>query len=294
MRIACLQFNPQLGNIAHNLKRAETIISRAAPVDLDLLILPEMAFSGYNFKSLDEISFHLEPTAAGPSTVWARSIARRLRCYVALGYPEYCAHSPSSPQGSMSRYNSAVLVSPQGNVLANYRKSFLYTTDESWAEEGPGFFSGDVPGDLGRVSMGICMDMNPKQFAAPFEKYEFANHIIDSKSDLVLVPMAWLTMQPPSSIYDQAQVPDADTLAYWIQRLQPLLDNGGQGRSEETIFVACNRIGIEGDACYAGTSVVVGISKGNVKVYGCLGRGTEDLLICDVPSTAKLAGFRKR
>jgi hypothetical protein len=140
----------------------------------------------------------------------------------------------------------------------------------------------------------LGMDMNPKQFAAPFEKYEFANHIIDSKSDLVLVPMAWLTMQPPSSIYDQAQVPDADTLAYWIQRLQPLLDNGGQGRSEETIFVACNRIGIEGDACYAGTSVVVGISKGNVKVYGCLGRGTEDLLICDVPSTAKLAGFRKR
>jgi protein N-terminal amidase len=43
---ALLQFNPQLGNIAHNLKRAETIISRAAPVDLDLLILPEMAFSG--------------------------------------------------------------------------------------------------------------------------------------------------------------------------------------------------------------------------------------------------------
>lgn len=42
----CPQFNPQLGNIAHNLKRAETIISRAAPVDIDLLILPEMAFSG--------------------------------------------------------------------------------------------------------------------------------------------------------------------------------------------------------------------------------------------------------
>jgi protein N-terminal amidase len=32
--------------MAHNLKRAETIIARASPVDLDLLILPEMAFSG--------------------------------------------------------------------------------------------------------------------------------------------------------------------------------------------------------------------------------------------------------
>lgn len=55
------------------------------------------------------------------------------------------------------RYNSAVLVSPQGNVLANYRKSFLFTTDETWAEEGPGFFAGDFKGSLGSVAMGICM-----------------------------------------------------------------------------------------------------------------------------------------
>ncbi|KAL7269057.1 hypothetical protein RUND412_008294 [Rhizina undulata] len=284
MRIACLQFNPQLGDIAHNLQRAETIISRAAPIDINLLILPEMAFSGYNFTSPHEINFHLEPTAAGPSAVWARSMAKRLGCYVVLGYPEYCAHSPSSPQGFTSKYNSAVLVSPQGNVLANYRKHHLFTTDELWAEEGKeGFFAESIPGCLGNVSMGICMDLNPHRFTAPFEKYEFANHVLESKSDLVLVPMAWLTTQPTQSLVDQAQVPDADVLAYWIQRLQPILDQGGQGRSGETIFVACNRIGIEGQACYAGTSSVIGITKGNVKVYGSLGRGTEDLLVCDVP-----------
>jgi protein N-terminal amidase len=201
----------------------------------------------------------------------------------------------------MSRYNSAVLVSPQGNVLANYRKSFLYTTDETWAEEGPGFYVGDIPGGSGKMSMGICaspklanhmfeclsmtvgMDLNPKQFIAPFDKYEFANHVLDTGSDLVVMPMAWLTTQPPESIVEQAQVPDADTLSYWIQRLKPILDNGPAGLSEEMIFVTCNRIGIEGDAVYAGTSAIVGITKGNVKVYGCLGRGTEDLLVCDVP-----------
>ncbi|KAH8148158.1 uncharacterized protein LAJ45_07922 [Morchella importuna] len=214
-----------------------------------------MAFSGYNFKSAEEIEFHLEPTAAGPSTVWARSIARRLGCYVALGYPEYCAHSPSSPQGSMSRYNSAVLVSPQGNVLVNYRKHFLYTTDETWAEEGKeGFFSGEMPDGLGKLAMGICMDLNPRRFETPFENYEFAHHVLDSKADL---------------------------------RLQPVLDKGPQGRSEETIFVTCNRIGVERGASFAGTSVVVGVSKGNIKVYGCLGRGTEDLLVCEVPGPGK-------
>ncbi|KAG0637497.1 carbon-nitrogen hydrolase [Tuber brumale] len=288
MRIACLQFSPQLGNIAHNLQRAETIISRAEPQDIDLLILPEMAFTGYNFNSVNEINCHLEPTAAGPSTVWARTIARRFGCYVALGYPEYCAHSSSLPLGPMSRYNSAVLVSPKGDVLVNYRKHFLFATDESWAEEGPeGFFSGDLPDGLGRLAMGICMDLNPRRFEAPFEKYEFAHHILDSKADIAIMPMAWLTPQPAESLVDQAQIPDADVLAYWIQRLQPVLDQGGQGQSGETIFAACNRTGTERNACYAGTSAVVGVSKGNVKVYGRLGRGTEDLLVCDVPGPGK-------
>ncbi|KAL0637214.1 hypothetical protein Q9L58_003864 [Maublancomyces gigas] len=164
----------------------------------------------------------------------------------------------------MSRYNSAVLVSPKGNVLVNYRKSFLFNTDETWAEEGrEGFFAGEMPDGLGRLAMGICMDLNPRRFETPFENYEFAHHVLDSKADLVLMPMAWLTSQPQSSLVDQAQVPDADTLAYWIQRLQPVLDQGPQGRSGETIFVACNRIGIEREASYAGTSVVVGVSKGN-------------------------------
>ena len=48
------------------------------------------------------------------------------------------------------------MVNPQGNVIINYRKHFLYPTDETWAEEGKeGFFAGDVPG-IGKIAMGIC------------------------------------------------------------------------------------------------------------------------------------------
>lgn len=111
---------------------------------------------GYNFQNLQEIGFHLEPTAGGPSTVWARSIARRLRCFVCVGYPEYTSASPNMPLG-LQRYNSCVMVNPQGNVVTNYRKHFLFSTDETWADEGKeGFFAGDVPG-IGRMAMGICM-----------------------------------------------------------------------------------------------------------------------------------------
>ena len=46
MRIACLQFAPQVGDIDNNLNRADAVLSKANPDDLDLLVLPELAFSG--------------------------------------------------------------------------------------------------------------------------------------------------------------------------------------------------------------------------------------------------------
>lgn len=50
MRIGCLQFAPQVGDVDNNLNRADAVLSRANPDDLDVLVLPELAFSGkYSF-----------------------------------------------------------------------------------------------------------------------------------------------------------------------------------------------------------------------------------------------------
>lgn len=46
MRIACLQFAPQVGDVNNNLNRADLILSRANVGDIDLLVLPELAFTG--------------------------------------------------------------------------------------------------------------------------------------------------------------------------------------------------------------------------------------------------------
>lgn len=46
MRIGCLQFAPQVGDIDNNLNRADAVLSKANPEDLDLLVLPELAFTG--------------------------------------------------------------------------------------------------------------------------------------------------------------------------------------------------------------------------------------------------------
>lgn len=51
MRIGCLQFAPQLGDLDNNLNRADKILNKANPEDLDLLVLPELAFTGTSHSS---------------------------------------------------------------------------------------------------------------------------------------------------------------------------------------------------------------------------------------------------
>lgn len=50
MRIACLQFAPLIGDVENNINLANAILDKTDPKHLDLLVLPEMAFSGEFFK----------------------------------------------------------------------------------------------------------------------------------------------------------------------------------------------------------------------------------------------------
>ncbi|PMD14774.1 carbon-nitrogen hydrolase, partial [Hyaloscypha hepaticicola] len=274
MRIACLQFAPQVGDVDNNMNRADAVLSKADPKNLDLLVLPELAFSGYNFKSLQHISPYLEPTASGITSLWARTTALKYDCVVTAGYPEKVDVSvkwPASPE----YYNSAITVNREGETIANYRKSFLYYTDETWALEGPeGFYHGHMDG-LGNVAMGIC---NPYKFEAPWTAWEFAYHVLHTEANLVILSMAWLTREDARSYSRSPKDPDMETLSYWLGRLEPVIRAETQG---EIIVVFANRTGIEDDAVYAGTSAILGIHDGEVKVYGILGRGEKELLIVD-------------
>lgn len=116
---------------------------------------PTNRHAGYNFKSLQQISPYLEPSGSGISSLWARTTALKYNTNVVVGYPERVDVSSTWATGP-EHYSSAIIVNGEGETVANYRKSFLYSTDESWALEGKhGFFQGHVCG-LGRMAMGIC------------------------------------------------------------------------------------------------------------------------------------------
>lgn len=189
MKIACLQFAPILGEVQRNIDHATSMVAKLKPEDVDVLILPEMAFSGYVFTSKDHIRPYLENAETGPSIQWAKAQAIRLNAHVQVGYPEKRVVNKTDPFKE-EYYNSVAFVSPQGVLLNTYAKHFLYYTDENWAEEGPSFESMPVEG-LGQVGFGICMDVNPYQFKTPFSDFEFSSFHFGQKSNLLLCSMAW-------------------------------------------------------------------------------------------------------
>ena len=251
------------------------------------VLLPEMAFTGYNFTDITDIYPLLEPTKSGPSTQWAESIATKYKWFVTVGYPEIA----TSRDGQPVYFNSSVTVSPNGSVVAHYRKSFLYYTDETWASEGEigdspdgtkaGFFAEHIEG-LGNVSMGICMDINPYQFIAPFNDYEFANHVLNKKSDTVVVNMSWLTRLLPQELQHFPLRPDTEQFHYWIERFHPLIEATARNPGKSVVVACANRCGVEGGACYSGSSCVMLFQDGQVLVHDILGKLQEKCLVADI------------
>jgi hypothetical protein len=90
--------------------------------------------------------------------------------------------------------------------------------------------------------------------------------------------MAWLTGESKSSYCQTPKSPDMEQLSHWLTRLEPVIRAETEG---EIVVVLANRTGAEDEAVYAGTSAVLGIHAGEVKVYGILGRWENELLVVD-------------
>ena len=294
MRIAILQFSPTLGAPHANLARASALLAAAASTltNIDLLVLPELAFSGYNFPSLDAITPFLEPRAHGPSADWARRVAAWLGAVVVVGYPEKGAgeaEAAPEPAGAGRNYNALIALGPRGQTVAHYRKTQLYPTDATWATgSAAGWRTAELPlaraddaaaAPATRTTLAICMDLNP---AGAGGGVDLATHVRDSGAALLLLSMAWLSPLPAGAL--PAAVPDTATLGYWVSRLEPL-----RAGAEEVVVVVANRCGEEaGGARYAGSSCVLGVG-GEVRCWGCMGSGEEGVLVVD---TGGEAGWR--
>lgn len=142
---ACLQYEVAFGDHAANVTTIRRLLTGAP--DLDLLVLPELAFSGYDFRDRDELDALAESFRDGPTVALLRELARERGAVIVAGYAERAAEGC---------YNSAMLVCPDGTAH-NYRKIHLFNREQDV------FLPGDAPPAVvetpaGRIGMMICFD----------------------------------------------------------------------------------------------------------------------------------------
>jgi N-carbamoylputrescine amidase len=128
IRVSCIQFAPQIGAVAANVARASDLVRAAAAEGSRLIVLPELASTGYVFESAAEAAALAEPVPGGPTTrAWA-ALAAELGVHIVAGIAEAAGET---------LYNAAVIVGPEG-YLGTYRKAHL------WDQENVFFAKGDL------------------------------------------------------------------------------------------------------------------------------------------------------
>ena len=131
VRIAVVQFDPQVGtqHSQTNLQNSLQLALQAAKSGANLIVLPELANTGYLFSSRQDAFKHAEGVPDGPSVRAWIEFAEQHQVYLVAGMAE---------QDGMQLFDTAVLLGPHG-FIGKYRKAHLWNKEKLWF----------TPGDLG-------------------------------------------------------------------------------------------------------------------------------------------------
>ena len=144
MKVGFLQTSPVFGKKEENI---DTALAKINPLDADLVVLPELFSTGYQFTSKEETLALAEIVPDGQTTRVLINLSKEKDLYIVAGLSE---------RENGRCYNSAVLVGPHG-FIGCYRKLHLFYNEKKWFE--PGNVELNVY-DIGLAKIGImiCFD----------------------------------------------------------------------------------------------------------------------------------------
>lgn len=144
MKVAFYQYRPVFGKVSHNVKK---VAKKLDGVRADLVVLPELAWTGYYFAGRDEVRELAEDPRRSSTVDSLVALCRKNRFHLVTGFAE---------KSRDKYFNSALLIGPQG-IEHTYRKIHLFNEEKEW------FDDGDVPLQVNRLAdakLGImvCFD----------------------------------------------------------------------------------------------------------------------------------------
>lgn len=220
VRVACIQMEPRVGLLEANIADSVARIDAAAAAGAKLIVLPELASSGYVFATREEAYALAEEIPNGPASRAWIAAAKRHGCWIVAGIAE---------RVGQKLFNSAVLVGPDGHV-GTFRKMHLWAAENLFFEPGDlGFPVYSTP--IGRIGMLICYD---GWFPEAYRLCALQG------ADIVCVPTNWVPIP--------GQAPDQPAMANVLAM--------GAAHVNSVFIAAADRVGTERGQPFLGCSLI--------------------------------------
>ena len=254
VKIGCCQIEPKVGRKEDNVEKTLSFASEAADSGAVVILLPELANTGYVFNARSE-AFELSEEVPGGETtrIW-EEFARRRGVYLAAGISEREGHR---------LYNSSVIIGPEG-YIGKYRKLHLWNREKLFFEPGdlglPVFHT-----QLGRLAMYVCYDM---WFPEMTRIYALQG------VDLILNITNWVSSDNEA---EDARLTEAVCVA--------------QAHLNSVFIAAADRIGVERGQPFLGRSMIVS-PKGEL-LAGPASHDQEEIIIAECNLTEARRWKRK-
>jgi 5-aminopentanamidase len=217
--VACCQLAPVLGEPAVNRELTAEAVTSAVARGASIVVLPELASSGYVFESQAEARASAETADGETVTGWARLAAEH--GIVIVG--GFCEASGGEV------FNSAALVDPDG-LRGVYRKAHLWDEEKRWFS--PGSAAPPVVATrFGRIAMMICYDL---------EFPEWVRLPALAGAQLLCAPTNWPAFPRPDG-----------------ERPMEVVRVQADAAVNRMFIAACDRIGEERGVGWVGGSVIV-------------------------------------
>jgi predicted amidohydrolase len=145
-KISIIQFQPALCDPAKSIDRLSSLLDKAS--GSDLIVLPELSNSGYNFRDMDQ-AYSCSETIDGKGFFqqFLVTSSGKLGAFIVSGINE---------REGKNLYNSAILVNASG-IIGKYRKMHLFMNEKDVFQKGN---AGLPVFNLGKIKIGIqiCFD----------------------------------------------------------------------------------------------------------------------------------------
>ncbi len=171
VRVALAQFEAVLGDVAQNLQNGISLVEQAAAGNADVIVFPELCFTGYQLQLLGKQVHSL-------SDAWNAEIERTLK--KAAQTANLNIITGLCEKIGSTYYNTACLYNRQGERAGCHRKNFAFGAERDFFSDGQELRTFDT--DFGRIGILICYDIGFP---------ETARRLSLAGAEILFFPSAW-------------------------------------------------------------------------------------------------------